>query len=144
MEGKDQEIQAEVPVARPAFWRAWLMPLTLLVGMVVSLFAPDAAFAATMPHGHLMAGGGIPTVKYGNGNTALGNAVDSGLENIAATIRYILGATALVVFLAAAVMNHFVHDPRAKERAKELVGAGVLGLLIAAFAPQIVNFIASL
>lgn len=122
----------------------WVAPGALLAGLVVSLFTPDAAFAATLPHGHLMASSGIPPVKYGNGNTALGNAVNSGLENIAATIRYILGATALVVFLAAAVMNHFVHDGRAKDRAKELVGAGVLGLLIAAFAPQIVNFIANL
>ena len=150
MEGKDQEKRTEMAGERPAFWRAWLMPLAVLVGMIVSLFAPDAAFAAQLPHGHALVAGsgttpsGIPTVSYGTGNTTLGQTVNNSMENIAATIRYVLGGTALVVILAAAVMNHFVHDARAKERAKELIGAAVVGLLLAAFAPQIVNFIAGL
>lgn len=100
--------------------------------------------AATLPGGHYLAAGGIPQVKYGTGNTTLGNTVTGAMENIAQTIRLVLGGTALVVILAAAVMNHFVNDQRAKERAKELIGAAVVGLLLAAFAPQIVNFIASL
>lgn len=99
--------------------------------------------AATLPTGHLMASG-IPTVNYGTGDSAAANTVTTAMENVASTIRMVLGGTALVVILAAAVMNHFVHDARAKERAKELIGAAVVGLLLAAFAPQIVNFIAGL
>lgn len=108
--------------------------------LTLGLAAP--ASAATMHH--VLLASGIPPVTYGNGNTAVGNTINSSLEQIAATIRYVLGATALVVFLVAAVTNHFVHDERAKMRAKELVSAAVVGLLVAAFAPQIVNFIGSL
>lgn len=122
----------------------WIMPMALLAGLVLSLFLPDAAFAATGPHGHLMAAKKIQKVQYGTGNQGVDKVITGAMENIAQTIRLVLGGTALVVILAAAVMNHFVHDPRAKDRAKELIGAAVVGLLLAAFAPQIVNFIAGL
>lgn len=133
----------------------WFLPITIVVGMVVSLFAPEPVFAAVLPHGHLLAAGGsggagagagagIPKVQYGTSTGTLSTKVNTAMENIAETIRLVLGGTALVVILAAAVMNHFVHDQRAKDRAKELIGAAVVGLLLAAFAPQIVNFIAGL
>jgi len=125
--------------------KPWLMPFALLVGVVVSFVSPTAVFAATLPNGHLLAAAqGIGTVNYGSGNTAFSGTVTAAMESIAETIRLVLGGTALVVILVAAVMNHFVHSPQAKERAKELIGAAVVGLLLAAFAPQIVNFIASL
>lgn len=130
--------------ARAAFVKAkpWAQAALGLIGAIMGAHAP---VLAASPHSVWLAqGNGIPQVQYGNGNTALGNTINSAMENIAATIRYVLGATALVVILAAAVMNHFVQDPRAKERAKELVAAAVVGLLLAAFAPQIVNFIAGL
>ncbi len=131
MEGHDaQEVQA---VSKTPGW-SWLMPLALMIGTLLSVLVPTSVFAAA----------GIPAVNYGNGNTALSTPVVTAMESVAATIRLVLGGTALVVILAAAIMNHFVHDPRAKERAKELIGAAVVGLLLAAFAPQIVNFIASL
>ena len=130
MEGHDaQEVQT---VSKTPGW-SWLMPLALMIGTLLSVLVPTSVFAA-----------GIPAVNYGNGNTALSTPVVTAMESVAATIRLVLGGTALVVILAAAIMNHFVHDPRAKERAKELIGAAVVGLLLAAFAPQIVNFIASL
>ena len=126
--------------------KAWLWPLVLLGSFGLSLLAHVPAFAATLPHGqYLAAGSGIPPVNYGaNADTGFAGQVSGAAENVASTIRDLLGATALLVILVAAVMNHFVHDQRAKERAKELIGAAVVGLLVAAFAPQIVNFIASL
>lgn len=86
---------------------------------------------------------GIPPVQYGTANAAAGN-VTTALTGIAATIRDVLGATALVALVVAALVNHFVHDQRAKDRAKEIVAAAVGGLLIAAFAPAIVNWFGSL
>lgn len=123
---------------------SWLMPLGLLVSAFGALVMPTAAYAAVLPNHLYLAAGNIPQVNYGTGNTALSGSVTTAMENLAQTIRLVLGGTALVVILVAAVMNHFVHDQRAKERAKELIAAAVVGLLLAAFAPQIVNFIASL
>lgn len=122
----------------------WLMPLGLFVSALGALLMPTAAYAAVLPHHLYVASGGIPPVKYGTGSTALSGTVTTAMESLAQTIRLVLGGTALVVILVAAVLNHFVHDQRAKERAKELIAAAVVGLLLAAFAPQIVNFIASL
>lgn len=104
---------------------AQLVPLVLIGGSTV--------FAASS----------IPTVQYGTGN-AVATTVNTALENIAATIRDVLGGTALVAILVAAIVNHFVHDARAKDRAKEIIASAIVGLLIAAFAPQIVNWFASL
>lgn len=119
----------------------WMAPV-MAVG---TLLMTTPALAASLPHTMLVASGsGIPQVNFGNANTQLGNKINTGLETIAATLRDILGATALVVIIAAAVMNHYVINPRAKEVAKELIGAAVVGLLLAAFAPDIVNFFTGL
>ncbi|MDA8218775.1 MAG: hypothetical protein M0Z94_14300 [Dehalococcoidales bacterium] len=90
-----------------------------------------------------VSGVGISKVGYGTGG-ALGTKINDELENVAATVRDILGGTALLALVVAALVNHFIHDPRSKDRAKEIVVAAIVGLLIAAFAPQIVNWIASL
>jgi len=134
--------QSQEPLASTlTFWqrvRPWILPVLTLVLLVWAAIAPDLVFAAPAP---------IPNVSYGNGTTGgttFDTNVQNGLYNAALIIRDVLGATALLVILVAAVMNHFVHDPRAKERAKELIGAAVVGLLLAAFAPSIVNFIISL
>ena len=121
------------PRARLSGRRLW-QSLTIWLSVWFAVLVPTSVFAA----------GGIPAVNYGAGNAGLSTPVTTAMENIAETIRMVLGGTALVVILAAAIMNHFVHDPRAKERAKELIGAAVVGLLLAAFAPAIVNFIAGL
>ena len=83
---------------------------------------------------------GLPSVNYGT-TGSLGHTVNQELENLAATVQYILGGTALLALVIAALVNHFVHDPRSKDRAKEIVVAAIVGLLIAAFAPDIVNWI---
>lgn len=89
------------------------------------------------------AASGLPQVNYGTGGS-LATKVNGELENVAATVRDILGGTALLALVIAALINHFVHDPRSKDRAKEVVVAAVVGLLIAAFAPSIVNWIGSM
>ncbi|MCY0885794.1 MAG: pilin [Firmicutes bacterium] len=137
---------------RHNWWRAgglwarrWGPAILGLAALAAPGLGGPLAFAAAAPHHVLLASGsGVNPVNYSTANTALGDKVTNAMESIASTIRYLLGGTALVVILAAAIMNHFVHDPRAKERAKELIGAAVVGLLLAAFAPAIVNFIANL
>lgn len=104
----------------------------LLTSAVMWMVAGSAAFAA-----------GPAPVSYGTPNGAAGTVITA-LEGIAGTIRDVLGATALVAFLVAAIVNHMVHDDRAKDRAKEIMASAVVGLLVAAFAPAIVNWIASL
>lgn len=121
--------------SRPASWlTSWryrgLGLFTLLVSWIV---ASGTSFAA----------GGIPAVQYGAPNGAA-TVIDTALEGVAGTIRDILGVTALLAIVAAALVNHFVHDPRSKERAKEMVAAAIVGLLLAVFAPEIVNWIAAL
>ena len=108
-----------------------LAPVMLVAGPLVLLAS----------HGVLAAG--PATVQYGNPSGAAGVVVTA-MESVAGTIRYILGATALVAFLVAAIVNHMVHDLRAKERAKEIMASAVVGLLIAAFAPAVVNWIAGI
>ncbi|WP_020375097.1 pilin [Sulfobacillus thermosulfidooxidans] len=134
----DSQTRAASPEGGQPRWRhrlaVWWRPLLLLSSALLALLVHTPAFASS----------GIPPVQYGQGSTGIAQPVTTAMENVAETIRLILGGTALVVILVAAVMNHFVQDPRAKERAKELVGAAVVGLLLAAFAPQIVNFIAGL
>ena len=103
----------------------------LLVGPLL-LMASAVAFAS-----------GPAPVQYGVPSGAAGTVIGA-MESIAATIRYILGATALVAFLVAALVNHMVHDQHAKDRAKEIMASAVVGLLIAAFAPAIVNWIAGI
>lgn len=132
------------PAVREGRRGAWRWSLGMMFGMLLAGFAPAAAFAATIPHGMLLASGGIPAVTYGSGNSALSAPVTTAMENIAATIRLVLGGTALVVILVAAIMQHAVQDERAKMRSKEMIAAAVVGLLVAAFAPQIVNFFANL
>lgn len=87
--------------------------------------------------------GGAPPIQYGNPSTPIANQVTTALEGVAQTIRWILGGTALVALLFAAFMNHMPNQ-RSKEMAKEIVAAAVVGLLIAAFAPNIVNWVAGL
>lgn len=145
----DMEVITSEPGAQhPSRLRRWLqaawLPIVMVTSLALSLVAPQAAFAAQL-HGHfLAAGNNIPAVKYGAGNTGITSKVVPAMQNIARTIQLLLGGTALVVILVAAIMNHFVHDPQAKQRAKELIGAAVVGLLLAAFAPAIVNFLANL
>lgn len=148
VEVQDTQTVPDAPSAPVRVWswagmRLWA-PLGMLTAVLMAIWAPVGAYAAVLPHHLYLAAGGIPPVQYGTGNTALTTPVVGAMQNIAQTIRLVLGGTALVVILAAAVMNHFVHDQQAKQRAKELIGAAVVGLLLAAFAPAIVNFIASL
>jgi hypothetical protein len=89
---------------------------------------------------HAVFAAGSATVQYGAPSGAAGTVI-SAMESVAGTIRYILGATALVAFLVAALVNHMVHDQHAKDRAKEIMASAVVGLLIAAFAPALVNWI---
>ena len=123
--------------ARPASWlTSWRYRSLGLVTLLVSwIVASGTSFAA--------AAGGIPPVQYGAPNGAA-TVINTALEGVAGTIRDILGVTALLAIVAAALVNHFVHDPRSKERAKEMVAAAVVGLLLAVFAPEIVNWIAAL
>lgn len=141
-------ITPELMVQSPSRIRRWIqaawLPIVMVASLALSLVVPQAVFAAQFQGHFLAAGNNIPTVQYGTGNTTVSNQVVPAMENIARTIQLLLGGTALVVILVAAIMNHFVHDPQAKQRAKELIGAAVVGLLLAAFAPAIVNFLASL
>ncbi len=122
--------------ARPASWlTSWRYRVMGLVTLFVSwIVASGTSFAA---------GGGIPAVQYGAPNAAA-TTIDTALEGVAGTVRDILGVTALLAIVGAALVNHFVHDPRSKERAKEMVAAAIVGLLLAVFAPNIVNWIAAL
>lgn len=110
-------------------WSWKTLTLWALSAVPMVLLASGAVFAAN--------------VQYGTPNGAANTVVVAG-ENIAATIRDVLGATALVAFLSAALVNHFVHDQHAKERAKEIMWSAVVGLLVAAFAPTIVNWFLTL
>lgn len=132
--------------------RGWRHPgwvwLAVLGAIVLE---PGVAHAATGSHTVLAStstspSSGIPTVNYNNSlaTSPIVNKVNSGLAQIASIIRDFLGGTALVVFVSAAIMNHFVHNPQAKQLAKELVGAAIVGILIAIFAPDIVKFLTSL
>ena len=112
--------------------RALRLLLSAATVPLVWMWSTGMAFAAN------------PTVNYGTSNTQLSSTVTTTLESVATTIRDVLGATALVVILVAALTNHFVHDQRSKDRAKEMIVAAIVGLLLAAFAPAIVNWIASL
>ena len=105
-----------------------------LTALPLVLMGAQAAFASGL---------NIPPVQYGTGGT-LATKVNGEIENVAAMVRDILGGTALLALVIAALVNHFIHDPRSKDRAKEIVVAAIVGLLIAAFAPEIVNWIATL
>ena len=76
-----------------------------------------------------------PTGVASSAATTMTNAV----EQIAGVIRWVLGGTGLLALIVAAVMNH-VPNQHTKEQAKEIAMAAVVGLLIAAFAPSIINF----
>ena len=120
---------------RRAIGRRWTAGRAALISVAVVpmvFVASQAVFAA-----------GPASVKYGAPSGAAGIVVGA-MESVAGTIRYILGATALVAFLVAAIVNHMVHDAHAKERAKEIMASAVVGLLIAAFAPAVVNWIAGI
>ena len=113
--------------------RRWAGGRAALIGVAVVplvLVASHSVFAAS----------GTATVQYGSPSGAAGTVITA-MESVAGTIRYILGATALVAFLVAALVNHMVHDQHAKDRAKEIMASAVVGLLIAAFAPSLVNWI---
>ncbi|MCY0885614.1 MAG: hypothetical protein OWV35_06975 [Firmicutes bacterium] len=105
---------------------------------------PAAVIALGWQAGVVLAANSLPTVNYTKPDSTVVNGISTKLEGLATDIQYILGATALVALVAAALVNHFVVDQRAKERAKEIAGAAILGLLLAAFAPQIVNWFQSL
>lgn len=102
------------------------------------------ASAWVVVRGVMMAGSGVPTVQYGTPNGQFAGSVTALVQNAAATLREIVGATALLCIVIAALLWHFIHDQRATERAKELVAAAVIGLLVVAFAPQIVNMVIQL
>ena len=111
---------------------SWRRAVTVTMVVTPVLLSAHAAFAA------------VPPARYGTPNGAISGSVSAAIEGLAATIRDILGATALLAIVVAAIMNHFVHSLRAKEQAKEVAFAAIIGLLIAAFAPDIVNFFAAL
>lgn len=106
----------------------------VLTALPLVVMGAQAAFASGL---------NIPKVGYGTAGS-LGTKINGEIENVAATVRDILGGTALLALVVAALVNHFIHDPRSKDRAKEIVVAAIVGLLIAAFAPEIINWIISL
>lgn len=107
--------------------RGWIGAVGTL-GVV--LFGHGVAFAAVSYQG------GFPSV----GSSNLTNGINGALTTIAVDIRNIGGVTALLAIVVAAIMNHFVHDQQAKDKSKELIKAAIVGLLLFAFAPAIVNF----
>jgi hypothetical protein len=118
---------------RPRWPRRWRAAVAAALAGVMAAWASAVAFAANT----------VPAVQYGSGGS-VAQTVSTALENVAATIRDVLGATALVALVGAALVNHFVWDQKAKDRSKEIVVAAFIGLLIAAFAPQIITWVASL
>ena len=108
----------------------WYSVPVLTVGIFLG---GNAAFAS-----------GPPTVCYGTPTSteqSVITTITGNLTGVAAMGRDLLGATCLIVFIGAAITNHFIHDPRSKERAKEIVYAGLIGVLVAAFAPMIINWL---
>jgi hypothetical protein len=85
----------------------------------------------------------VPQVQYGTANSAA-QAISTQLENVAATIRDILGATALVAILIGAMLLHGAHDVHLQDTSKRVIAAAILALALAAFAPTIINWIGSL
>lgn len=98
---------------------------------VVALTAAGPAFAQ------------VPQVNYGQSSPAA-QTIAGDLENIAATIRDVLGATALVAILIGALLLHGAHDVHLQDTSKRVIAAAVLALLLAAFAPTIINWIGSI
>ncbi len=86
------------------------------------------------------AASGPPSVQYTSPSGGATNSIAVAVEGLATTIRWILGPTALLALVIAAFMNH-VPNQRSKEQAKEVAMAAIVGLLIAAFAPAIINWI---
>lgn len=85
----------------------------------------------------------VPQVQYGTANAAA-QTISTQLENVAATIRDILGATALVAILIGAMLLHGAHDVHLQDTSKRVIAAAVLALALAAFAPTIINWIGGL
>ena len=129
-------LQAKMLVfARRLNWRKVGVIALELVPMV--LMGGAAAFAA---------GGTPPAPSYiapTGAGAAAATTISSSVEQLATIIRWILGATGLLALLVAAIMNH-VPNQHTKEQAKEILMAAIVGLLIAAFAPQIIGFFVGL
>lgn len=85
-----------------------------------------------------------PRVAYGSGDESTVQVITGALQKVATSIRDILGFTALLALIIAALIAHFVHDPRSKERARELVVVAIIGMAIAAFAPTLINWVEGL
>lgn len=81
-----------------------------------------------------------PNVNYQYGNTGAASGIVNAIENFAGLIDDVLGATALLAMLVAALLNH-APSQRSKEMGREIFHAAILGLLIALFAPTLINFI---
>ena|GEM_PF-3618096 len=111
--------------------------LASALGMMVFSGLANVALAAG---GNLSASG---PVCYGAPLSGV-STVQTALQEVAGSIRDILGVTALVALVVAALVNHFVHDPRSKDRAREIVWAAVIGLAVAVFAPTLIGFVMGL
>lgn len=124
--------------------------LTVAVLGLVSLlgmFAPGAAFAATLPAHHLYlaaSGGGIPTVGYGTAPGGVSTQLNGALEGFASLLRDLLGGLGLLVIVAGAIVNMMAHNPQVKSMARTFIEGAIVSLLIGIFAPTIVNALASL
>lgn len=124
-----------IVVVRRLNWRKVGIVALELVPMV--LVGGAAAFAS---------GGTPPAPSYiapTGAGAAAATTISNSVEQIATIIRWILGATGLLALLVAAIMNH-IPNQHTKEQAKEILMAAVVGLLIAAFAPQIIGFFITL
>lgn len=127
-------LQGSAPVAvAPSIGRR---ARAVRVGLLAALGVVFGAIVLT-GGSHVALAAGSVTSCVGNVETCVQTAAD----NVTNTIRVILGATAVIVFMVAAFVNHFVYDPRSKDRAREMMVAAIAGLLIAAFAQDIVSFV---
>ncbi len=120
---------------------AAVLGLAALLGM----FAPGAAYAATLPAHHLyLAGAGIPTVGYGTAPNGVSTQLNGALEGFASLLRDLLGGLGLLVIVAGAIVNMMAHNPQVKSMARTFIEGAIVSLLIGIFAPTIVNALASL
>lgn len=116
--------------------RRWMVWAPGLFGVFVVLLGNTGlAFAA----GHSLSGG-LATACVGYG-TAVGgfNTVPTAIENIAATGQILIGSLALLALVAAGLTNMFWHNPHAKELARGMIEGAIFGMLIAIFAPTLIN-----
>ncbi len=113
---------------------AWLMSLVCSrkwMAWVVGLFGVFVV---------LLGNSGLAFACVGYG-TAVGgfNTVPTAIENIAATGQILIGSLALLALVAAGLTNMFWHNPHAKELARGMIEGAIFGMLIAIFAPTLIN-----